>query len=136
MEANEPLCQVRKDIRVSRRPGSYLGPYPTPDEAKQLLETHGRSVDIRELEAGRIRLCGKGVRLSSTDLTRMRLRHDTRKLDVALVHGTCLLVGETAYGVLRIDLIDLGGFGWFASYPYLLPRLPRGSAGPSLRGTR
>jgi hypothetical protein len=98
-------------------PGAYVGPYPRKQEALTAIERNATTVDAEAWSNRRFTAAGREL-LLPPKIRGWGSGPKSLPVTVALVGGTCLLVHEEDDNYEYIRLIDLGGFGLFATYRY------------------
>ena len=98
-------------------PGAYVGPYPRKQEALTAIELNATTVDAAGWSRRRLTVAGREL-LLPPKIRGWEAGPKSLPVTVALVAGTCLLVHEKDDSYEYIRLIDLHGFGLFATYRY------------------
>ncbi|HEY5959894.1 MAG TPA: hypothetical protein VIV60_25240 [Polyangiaceae bacterium] len=94
---------------------AYRGPYPDRHAAQAWLETHGQNLDPSQWQRRKLTIDGKEIRIGYVDLGAEE-RYAPTQVRAAILEATCLLIELRGDRRTTIVLIDLGGFGWFATY--------------------
>jgi len=94
--------------------GAYIGPYPSRERAQALAEVSQLEVDPEGWSSGELRIGDRRVIVGSRWRDSVGRRPPLR-ISATLSGDLALVVTETPTGRL-MSLVDLGGFGWFATW--------------------
>lgn len=93
-------------------PDAYTGPYPTEAEARALIANSGTESDVTSWEMGELTMGGRRLRVD----WRWRITSaPIKRVSGALLENCAIVLIETE-DAASLSLVDLGGFGWFATY--------------------
>ena len=95
-------------------PGAYTGAYPDLARTRMLLATTGVELDPSAWLSGELVVRTRPVRVASRWRDRVGNRPVRRV--VGTISGDCAIVLVETENDDFISLVDLGGFGWFATY--------------------